>query len=321
MEIWSRKEKEWVWWKNHLTQSRLLRYGRFHSQTTNQHQTQLIMLSARKAGNLLLWTLCASVLTAQVRAASYGITNGNSFALLDPSSGAGMYNWSVLTSPSSFQNQLNQQSFWYRVGGTGAESALSSLTLGSVNVVNPSTITTTYLDGLGRFNLSVTYSLLGGSLSSGTAQLAENIAINNLTGSPLDFHFFQYSDFNLGAGDTDVISRNPFTGRINQVDQFSGSSLVETVLTPNANHGETDTVPNTLNRLTDGTATTLNDALTTASGNVAWALQWDTSIGAGGSFLIGKQLNLQVQFVPEPSSVALISLGLAICAIRKRRQS
>src|SRR5438045_2766996 len=50
----------------------------------------------------------------QSHAQPYGITNDNSFALIDPSSSAGMYNWSVVNTPTSYQNQLNQQWFWYR---------------------------------------------------------------------------------------------------------------------------------------------------------------------------------------------------------------
>jgi len=54
------------------------------------------------------------------------------------------------------------------------------------------------------------------------------------------------------------------------------------------------------------------------SGRRDLALQWDTSIAAGGDFLISKQKFLQV---PEPSVLALISLGAVAYALHRRRQS
>jgi hypothetical protein len=219
---------------------------------------------------------------------------------------------------------LNQQWFWYRVGNTSGESSIDHLTLASVNVIDPATVTTTFNDPLGKFSISIKYSLTGGSATSGAADISEQISINNISGAALDFHFFQYSDFNLSGpnpGDFDLISRNPFTGRINQVDQMNAGSISEVVLSPNASHGETDVVPFTLNKLNDALPTILDDSKTSASGNVAWALQWDVNIADGGSFLISKDKTLQVVYTPEPSTFALFSLGLAAVAVRRRRNA
>src|SRR5439155_25090369 len=108
------------------------------------------MLLKLRAVGIPLVVVSSVCLVLQAHAASYGITNNNSFALLDPGSASGMYNWSVLASPGNYQNQLNQQSFWYRVGSSGGEASLSSLTLASVNVQDASTLTTTYADSFGR---------------------------------------------------------------------------------------------------------------------------------------------------------------------------
>ena len=282
------------------------------------------MLSLIRAVRLPLLTLAAVSLLSQTRALGFGLTNNNSFALVDPTSQAGMNGWYVLNSPGHYQNELNQQWFWYRVGNTSGESSIDHLTLASVNVIDPATVTTTFNDPLGKFSISIKYSLTGGSATSGAADISEQISINNISGAALDFHFFQYSDFNLSGpnpGDFDLISRNPFTGRINQVDQMNAGSISEVVLSPNASHGETDVVPFTLNKLNDALPTILDDSKTSASGNVAWALQWDVNIADGGSFLISKDKTLQVVYTPEPSTFALFSLGLAAVAVRRRRNA
>src|ERR1041385_4350160 len=92
-----------------------------------------------------------------------------------------------------------------------------------------------------------------------------------------------------GMNDFALLSRNGFTLRYNQVDQLDGANLVELVATPNANHGEADLVPNTLNKLNDAFPTTLDDSKTNAFGDVAFALQRDQNIAVGGTLLIDRK--------------------------------
>src|SRR6266446_6546710 len=127
------------------------------------------------------------------------LSDGNSVAHLDPGSQAGMYYWAVLNSPDTYQNQLNKQWFWYRVGTTGPEASIDTLTLLTPSQPTANHVTMTYLDTLGRFNLTIDYLLTGGTPTSGTADIAENIRINNTSGAPLNYHFFQYSDFDMGG--------------------------------------------------------------------------------------------------------------------------
>ena len=251
------------------------------------------------------------------------LVDNNSVAQIDVGSQQGMFYWAVLNQPNQFQNQLNRQWFWYRVGTSGPERSIDTIGAPVISGLTPGTLTSTYYDGLNRFNVGVTYSLLGGGPASGTADITEQIAINNTSGSILDFHFFQYSDFDIAGtpgGDTVVLSKSGFTGRINQADQFSGANLVEVVNTPNANHGEADVVPNTLLKLNDGLATTLDDLKLSASGDAAWALQWDVSIGVGSSFIISKDKHLGVEFVPEPGTMALLGLGFGGLLFARKRK-
>lgn len=251
------------------------------------------------------------------------LTDNNSIAQLLPNSQAGMFYWAVQNTPSTFQNQLNQQWFWYGIGN-GPVASIDTISGPVITGLTANTVTTTYFDSLGRFNLSVNYTLHGGQAASGTADMSEDITINNTSGAPLPFHFYQYSDFNMGgdgANDTVVLSQNGFTMRFNQSDQFDTANIVEVTTTPNANHAEADFVPNTLNKLNSGGPVLLDDSKTSAGpGDVAWAFEWDPTISTGGSFLISKDKHMDVVFTPEPSVFALLPLSMGAWAYIKRRR-
>ena len=149
-------------------------------------------------------------------------------------------------------------------------------------------------------------------MGSGVADIGEAIRIKNTSGSSLDFHFFQYSDFDLGCPGNDVIQLGKnLQGKFNEAAQSDGAvGLTETVVTPGANHGEAAFFNTTLVKLNDGVASVLSDNLNPVGpGDVTWAFQWDFTIAPGGSFLISKDKYLQIQNVPEPSSMLLALLG------------
>jgi len=246
------------------------------------------------------------------------LVNNNSVAEVNTSSQSGMFNWSV-----NGQNQLAQQWFWYRVGATGPEAPINTISAPTITTPNASTLYTSYANN--SYGVQIKYSLTGGSAVSGKADMGESIVINNTSASALDFHFFQYSDFNLGGttgGQTVQLGKN-LSGLFNEALQTApGVAFTETVLTPGANHGEAGLFNTTLVKLNDGTPTTLNDnAGPVGPGDATWAFEWDLSIAPGSSALISKDKYIQLQPIPEPSSLALISLGLAGCALIKRRRS
>jgi hypothetical protein len=250
----------------------------------------------------------------------FTLNDGNSSIDFDTSSSTNSSNWVV-----DGVNHLTSQAFWYRVGNA-AEQPLNSVPhpneLASNTDFDPGldTLTIQY-DGVG-FTVTVSYSLAGGAPGSLVAGMTENITINNNGIGNLDFHFFQYSDFDLlgTAGNDGAIFTN-----VNAVQQFDGNlALAETVTTIAPNHREIGGVPTIVNKLNDGVATTLSDTPpiglpTLLPGNYSWAYQWDLLIPAGGSVHIGKAKN--IAFVPEPCSALLGSLGaLALFGARARRR-
>jgi len=172
----------------------------------------------------------------------------------------------------------------------------------------------------GSYGVSVDYRLTGFSAGSGLSHVDEVISITNATASPLEFHFFQYSDFNLGGapGDSVRIGTDAF-GRFNEALQTNGPiRLAESSVNLGANRAEANISPLTLTSLNDATITVLNNSTSAGPGDASWAFEWDLTIGAGGSVGFSKVKDVQI---PEPSSAALILIGTLACAIYGRQRA
>ncbi len=271
------------------------------------------MSFARKTGNfkLTFFALAIAGLVVQCEAQSYTITNKNSALDINVASGpGGVNNWKI-----DGVDQLNLQWFYYRVGNVGPEYPIESIN-GTPTVSSGSrSLTVTYANS--SYSVRTLYSLSGGNVGSGTSYLDETITINNTSASPLNFHFFQYSDFNIGGvtgGQSVQFFQNP-SGLSYYNIQSGGSRSVNETVTP-ASHFEAALYNQTLASLTDGSPTTLNDNLSAGPGNVTFAYQWDFTLAAGGSFQIQKLIGV----VPEPSSMALVSSGLLGLALFGRQR-
>ena len=206
-------------------------------------------------------------------------------------------------------NQLNQQWFWFRVGN-GPQLSLD--TLGAPTVVQTAnTLDLTYTSG-SSFTIETKFTLTGGSVGSGMSGMGEQIKISNISGGALDFHFFEYADFNLpgnvqlGKDVTDTLFNEALvtSGNI-QLDED-----IDTGAAPGANRGEAALYNSTLTSLTTTSGYNLNDNLAAGSGldHVTWALQWDTNFTGNGSFTISKVLS--IEGVPEPPAWSLLSMGV-----------
>jgi hypothetical protein len=187
-------------------------------------------------------------------------------------------------------------------------------------------LTTTYVNPA-NYSVSVDYLLTGGpvlGLAGGNAvsDIGETIKLANLSASPLPFHFYQYSYFNLfGVSfDTVLLGKNPRGLYNDALQQSFGGALTETVTTPGANHGEVAPVGMTLAKLNGGGPVTLDDfAGPFGPGAVTWAFEWDLDIAPGGSVIISKDKSLDAILIPEPSVPALLGVGVSALALRRRR--
>jgi PEP-CTERM motif len=263
------------------------------------NRKNLFVFNAKKIAPLSAALLLACALSSplHVEASIVNLADGNSQAQIDLDSVAGMNYWSV-----DGQNQLVKQWFWYRTG-SGVAVPINTISPASFSNTGNELIAT-YANG--QFSLQVHYLLTGGGAGSGTADIQESISIHNFTGSPLDFHFYQYSDFDLlGTGGDSIIVDNDFA-----VQTKGPTQIAEAVNQPSASHFEGAYFNTTLNALNTTVDLVLSDVGSAGPGNVTWALQWDSSIGSGMDFDIFKDKLLSIAPIPEPSALALISLGL-----------
>lgn len=259
--------------------------------------------------------LCGGLTVAQkASAVVVPLAHGGSSLTVDVDSAAGMNSWIVDTAPS--QNQLNKQWFYYRIGG-GLAKPINTISAAAVN--NPDSQTLEAIYSNAQFTLTVSYVLNGAGTGTGLADIGETISVLNTSGAPLDFHLFQYSDFNLSGtpGGDSILIGNAF----DSVIQWEGTTAIgETAAQPPASRGEAALAFTTLNNLNTIPGYDLNNNIGPLSGDVTWSFQWDREIGAGLSLDVFKDKQMYIAPVPEPTAISIIAVALGAAGFLRRRR-
>ena len=287
-----------------------------------------------RAAGLAGWTLAAPLLAGATETASgplgdhrdhltprpdcggpaktFTLTSDNSSVTISPGTGRGMGGWEV-----DGQDELYTQWFWYRLGEYARETPLNALSRVHASQPTPDTLNTVYANR--QLRVEVTYSLQGGMPGSGEAEIAETVLIRNLTSRPLNLHFFEYTDFDLGgsSGGDNVQLKSSLQGLFTEALQSQDSLLFGDILVaPGADHAQAGSRWAILGRLTDCGPTTLNDTIGSMQGNAAWALEWDPRIPARGTFAISITKSLSI--VPEPAATSYLLAGWIALGLHKR---
>jgi hypothetical protein len=175
-------------------------------------------------------------------------------------------------------------------------------------------------------SITPTFSLTSGVNSGGTYYtLGESILVKNTLSTPQTINFFQYSDFSLGiASGSQTVNLSTINPNLQyQATQAGGGTY------PSLQDGyqivALGPVTTTMQAGNSGLLfgpfignTPLDNATFSASGTVVdYAFESSATLGFNQSFTISE---FQTITVPEPSSVALISLGMLALAVLNRRR-
>jgi hypothetical protein len=261
---------------------------------------------------ILFVCVVAAAIMPISRAQTFNLSDLNTSATVNANSGSGLADWSILGSDQVFTN-----TYLWRLGSSGTASFLQNLTLTGSSQLSPQQLKLTYTNlGVG-FTVDVFYQLTGGTEFF---DLAEVVRVTNTSQSNLQFSLFQYNDFNLRTSpDNDVVVRT----NSSTMDQGDGDLAVHYVVTGATPIPKFSQLGNPfLSTLTTTPGYNLDTAMgngigQSASGDVAYAFQWDQTLGPGTNFTISTN---KVATAPEPASMFALAMGAVGLAARRRRQ-
>lgn len=219
-------------------------------------------------------------------------------------------------------NQLDQQWFYYSVG-TGPVNSIDTIspwTTPTTTTGNSPTLTETYANSI--LSVETLYDLQSQLPGSGRATLGTTVIIDNVSSTAQTFHFYQYSDFDLGGTPGGQSVQFQGTTRPYEVMQTGNGGLLTGTI--NALSGGTFASVEEVAGVYDGTqfglangnpAPIFNDSSLSASGNVDYAYEIDATVAPGSSIVIS-----EIQSVPEPGALALLSAGLLGLGVLGRRR-
>jgi hypothetical protein len=255
------------------------------------------------------------------KASPFVLQDGNSSVTINPTSPTGISNWSV-----NGQNQINTEWFWYRTGSSGGQLSFDTLGTPTEQLIDEKS------DGENDFAL-LTYpakngiqvtlelTLTGGTAASATSDLLDSVIISNQSNSPVNYHLFEYGNFNLGGvttGQTMTIADGDTAtdvGNGHQVQVMANSGI--------PSEYEASLFPTQFNSVSSTSSpAALTDASSAGPGDGEEGFEWDATIGANKSLVVAidNDMSGAIQTVPEPTSAVAV-LGLTgICLTRPRRR-
>ncbi|MSN26302.1 MAG: hypothetical protein GJV46_10600 [Geobacter sp.] len=183
-----------------------------------------------------------------------------------------------------------QQWFWYRVGSTGAEASIDTLPK-KVATTQPTTssLLATYTLA-GKFDISVRYELTPFATGVGKASLKKTVTITNTSTAALDYHLFEYSDYDISDTGAAVGDNDNIEVYNNKVYQNG------TLLSGNTTYVHDSSLPPSKLDIDDGSGSIKADLTDTFPSNFSnlvipyaygsdkqFVKQWDLAIPAGQS--------------------------------------
>jgi len=243
-------------------------------------------------------------------------TDGNTTVDVRNVGQRGLVNWVVDGVDQSFQD-------WFWVGNGTNETSIDNFAQGPA-AINLNTGNLTLSFDLGNsISLAIEYSVIGGAAGSGQSTVNQHVTVTNTLAGRNGLDLFHYVDLDLAnSSGNESATYDPQTGLFTQSD-IANDTLAEISSSLLADTYEISNFSGLLTSLNDGAVTTLANNTSANNIDVTAGFEYRFRFADAGSieFDITNVLN-PVQ-VPEPASLALLSLGLLgfAAATRRRRRN
>ena len=231
----------------------------------------------------------------------FAVSSSNSKVLIDPTSDAGVYSWTVNGADISYQHW-----YWLRIGSNTPQFSLDTLSE-PYGLSRSSTNTTLNYLGQG-LSATIAYSMTGVANGNSGSSMIESLSIQNITNATINLHVFEYSDYDLSddpPGDTLTFPTSNKT-----VQQGNGLTLTETSGTPAPNYYEGSWYAITLDKLGGTSPVTLTDSLIpNLPGDQTFTHEWDTNLPAGQTLVISLTNSITGSVATLPVVLSVVMSG------------